>query len=42
MINGQIWYQPFTDEANEKTANSHSLDTLLINKLAVEDRKGNR
>lgn len=41
-VEGHIWYQTLIDEINEDAIKNPYADTLLINKLALEDQKGNR
>ncbi|XP_076237419.1 pancreatic triacylglycerol lipase [Calliopsis andreniformis] len=42
MIKGHLWYQSLVNQADGNTVKNQSLDTLLIDRLAIEDRKGNR
>lgn len=37
-----VWYRSFIDEAQKSSNKIPFLDTLFVNSLVVEDRKGNR
>lgn len=41
-ITGMISYQRIHNKTEENTAEDSNADVMLFNKLAVEDRKGNR
>ncbi|XP_054009605.1 pancreatic triacylglycerol lipase-like [Hylaeus anthracinus] len=42
MIKARVWYQTLENDADKVISKNSYSDTLLINKFAIEDRRGNR